>query len=433
MRDSIENGGNGMTEDVDRLDAQAREILNRNDRGGYTIPTAGLYPYQWNWDSAFAAWGFSTFDIDRAWTEIETLFKAQWPDGMVPHIVFWQDDPGYFPGPDIWGTGTDPASSGISQPPVAAILARRIWEADPDAGRDRIAALYPRLVDWHRWWHLHRCASGVAAITHPWESGRDNCPDWDPGMAGVDGSGVGPYTRRDTGHVDASMRPRKEDYDRYLAILNFGRGCGWNQETIIAEGPFLMADPFITFILIRAHRDLAAIGKALGHDTAELEAWADALVAGLPTIWNEALGCHDARDLRSGRFAGVLGSGAFLAWLAGPVAPEVEARLVEVWDRVPNGVPSADPAYAGFEPRRYWRGPMWPVVNSLIAMGLTDAGRADLAERLRAETAGAITRGGFNEYFDPVDGTPCGGKDFSWTAAIWLTWASPSAGAKGAT
>ena len=66
-------------------------------------------------------------------------------------------------------------------------------------------------------------------------------------------------------------------------------------------------------------------------------------------------------------------------------------------------------------------------------MGLTDAGRADLAERLRAETAGAIMRGGFNEYFDPVDGTPCGGKDFSWTAAIWLTWASPSAGAKGAT
>ena len=96
------------------LDAQARAILTGNDRGGYTVPTEGLYPYQWNWDSAFAAWGFSTFDVDRAWVELETLFKAQWPSGMVPHIVFWKVDPGYFPGPDVWQGGTDPASSGIS-------------------------------------------------------------------------------------------------------------------------------------------------------------------------------------------------------------------------------------------------------------------------------------------------------------------------------
>ena len=34
------------------LDDQARAILKQNDRGGYTIPTNGLYPYQWNWDSA---------------------------------------------------------------------------------------------------------------------------------------------------------------------------------------------------------------------------------------------------------------------------------------------------------------------------------------------------------------------------------------------
>ncbi len=38
------------------LDQKAQEVLEGNDKGGYTIPTAGLYPYQWNWDSAFAAW-----------------------------------------------------------------------------------------------------------------------------------------------------------------------------------------------------------------------------------------------------------------------------------------------------------------------------------------------------------------------------------------
>ena len=40
-------------------DDQARAILRGNDRGGYTVPTDMLYPFQWNWDSAFAAWGLA--------------------------------------------------------------------------------------------------------------------------------------------------------------------------------------------------------------------------------------------------------------------------------------------------------------------------------------------------------------------------------------
>jgi hypothetical protein len=405
------------------LDDQARAILRKNDRGGYTVPTDGLYPFQWNWDSAFAAWGFSTFDVPRAWDELETLMAAQWEDGMVPHIVFHRPDPGYFPGPEVWSTGRDPQTSGITQPPVASILARLIWEADAQAGEARLAGLYPRLLRWHRWWHEMRCTHGPAAITHPWESGRDNCPDWDIGMADVDGSRVGDYQRRDTGHVDASMRPGKADYDRYLAMVQFGVEAGWDQARIVAEGPFLMADPGITFILLRAHEDLAAMGRVLGEDVTEIEGWARALRAALPEIWNPELQAYDARNLRSGAFAGVLGSGAFLAYLAGAGTPALDRQLMRVWDAVRYGIPSADPEAAIFNPRRYWRGPTWPVVNALIAIGLRDAGRHDLERRLRAETAALIEKHGFFEYFDPLDATPCGGSDFTWTAAIWLTWA----------
>ncbi len=416
------------------LDDQARAILKKNDKGGYTLPTHGLYPYQWNWDSAFAAWGFATFDNARAWDELDTLFASQWDNGMVPHIIFHQSDPGYFPGPDVWGTGQWPETSGISQPPVAATLARLIWDMDPEAGRARIARLYPAMERWHRWWHEARCGHGPVAIIHPWESGRDNCPDWDIGMAGVDGSRVAPYTRRDTGHVNPEMRPTKEDYDRYIAIVEFGRDVGWDDARIVADGPFLMADPGITFILLRAHEDLIAIGDALGHDTTELQGWAKALRAALPVIWNAELGAYDARDLRSDAFAGVLGSGAFLAYLADAATPELDAQLDRVWDKVNFGIPSADPEAASFNPRKYWRGPTWPVVNALIALGLTSSGRHELAERLRAETAELIRQHGFYEYFDPIDATPCGGADFTWTAAIWLTWAgkAPATAVKGA-
>lgn len=405
------------------LDNQARDILRRNDRDGYTVPTDGLYPYQWNWDSVFAAWGFATFDLPRAWTELETLMGAQWKDGMVPHIIFHKSDPGYFPGPDVWATGQTPATSGISQPPVAAILTRLIWEQDKAAGQDHIKALYPKLLKWHRWWHDMRCTYGPVAITHPWESGRDNCPDWDIGMAGVDGSKAGDYVRRDTGHVDPSMRPSKAEYDRYIAMVQFGVSVGWDQAQIVAEGPFLMADPGITFVLLRAHEDLAVLGRALGEDVSEIEGWAAELRNALPLIWNPELGAYDAKDLRTGQFAGVLGSGAFLAYLAGAANPELDAQLMRVWDAVHYGIPSADPEAAIFDPRRYWRGPTWPVVNALMSIGLRDSGRHDLEARLRAETAELIEKHGFFEYFDPIDATPCGGDNFTWTAAIWLTWA----------
>jgi hypothetical protein len=247
-------------------------------------------------------------------------------------------------------------------------------------------------------------------------------------MEDVDGSNVGDYTRRDTGHVDPSMRPAKADYDRYLAMVQFGRACGWDQARIVRDGPFLMADPGITFILLRAHEDLAAIGRDLGEDVTEIEGWANDLRAGLETIWNPALGAYDARNLRTGAFAGVLGSGAFLAYLAGAERPELERQLLRSWDAVTFGIPSADPESPIFDSRRYWRGPSWPVVNALIALGLQRSGRPELEARLRRETRDLITRGGFYEYFDPLDATPCGGADFTWTAAIWLTWASPSAG-----
>ncbi|SMY10011.1 MGH1-like glycoside hydrolase domain-containing protein [Flavimaricola marinus] len=405
------------------LDEQARAILRKNDRGGYTVPTDGLYPYQWNWDSAFAAWGFATFDPPRAWAELETLMASQWDDGMVPHIIFHKVDPGYFPGPDVWATHRSPPTSGISQPPVAATLARLIWEMDTEGGHSHMAALFPKLLRWHRWWHETRCTYGPAAITHPWESGRDNCPDWDIGMEGVDGSRAGDYTRRDTGHVDPSMRPRKAEYDRYIAIVQFGVEVGWDQARIVAEGPFLMADPGITFILLRAHEDLAAIGRALNEDVTEIEAWAAQLRSALPTIWNPALGAYDAKNLRTGEFANVLGSGAFLAYLADASNPELEAHLMRVWDAVTYGIPSADPEAEVFDPRRYWRGPTWPVVNALMAIGFRDAGRHDLDARLRRETVELIQKNGFAEYFDPNDATPCGGANFTWTAAIWLTWA----------
>ena len=88
-------------------------------------------------------------------------------------------------------------------------------------------------------------------------------------------------------------------------------------------------------------------------------------------------------------------------------------------------MPSWDPDSAGFEPQRYWRGPVLPQMNNIIARGLAEQGQYQKAERIRGDLVALIHQSGFYECFNPVTGEGCIGADFSWTAAMWLAWASP--------
>ncbi len=410
-------------------DEQARAILRGNDRGGYTVPTAGLYPYQWNWDSAFTAWGLATFDTERAWAEIETLMSGQWPSGMVPHILFHRPDPGYFPGPEVWGAENGPIpSSGISQPPVAATMIRAIYERNPNA--ERMRRLYEKLKAWHRWFMDWRSDGGAIFITHPWEAGRDNAPDWDAAMAAIDPVGVGEYTRRDTSHVDASMRPTKEEYDRYVWLVQQGKRLNWSDADIARSAPLRVAEPTMTFILLRANRDLTAIGEALGEDTSELEAWTETLLQGAARLRNPDLGVFDAVDLATGAHTGNVSNASYLCWYAGVDDEVMLEHLAEAFSVCRYPVPSHPVGSAEFDAKRYWRGPTWAFMNSMIGRGLAEMGHTDLADRLRLATRDMIGNHGFAEYFDPITGDPAGGGMFSWTAAVWLAWASPSAEGK---
>ncbi|NEJ83097.1 neutral trehalase, partial [Rhizobium leguminosarum] len=121
---------------------QAKRILAANDRGGYTVPTDRLYPFQWNWDSAFVAMGFALYDTDRAYRELERLVEGQWADGMIPHIVFHAPSDTYFPGPNVWRTRHAIPTSGITQPPVFAIALRKLHEAAGKDGEARTLPLY---------------------------------------------------------------------------------------------------------------------------------------------------------------------------------------------------------------------------------------------------------------------------------------------------
>jgi hypothetical protein len=419
----------GDTE-TDPCVAVARDILRANDRGGYTVPTDRLYPFQWNWDSCFVAMGWATFDERRAWRELGLLLESQWDDGMVPSVIFHAPSDDYFPGPAVYAVPRTPPTSGTCNPPVLTTAVRRLHDTagDPAAAADQLAAWFPKLVVNHRWWRHARDPHGIGLVAtlHPWETGMDNSPAWDAALARVPTDTETVIRRRDTSHVDPAMRPHAEDYQRFIHLVDRYRGVGWDAARTYAVAPFRVADVGTNAILLRAEHDLLALAERYGSeaDRAEIAGRIAALQAGVSRLWDAERGIFTSYDLIADAPIPASTCAGFLPLFAHAASPEQVASLAETireWSRrAPWPVASAEPGGASFEQRRYWRGPVWAVVNWMIAEGLIGQGEAELGAMVRARTRRMIADAGFSEYFDPLTGAGLGGERFSWTAAIYL-------------
>ncbi len=401
--------------------------MRRNDRGSYTVPTHGLYPFQWNWDSALSALGFVHFDESRAWTEIETLFAHQWEDGLVPHIIFHEPDDGYFPGPDVWATGREVPTTGITQPPVAGFAVNRLVERarDPDQALDRARTLLPKILAWHKWFYRNRDpeGTGLVAIIHPWESGRDNSVDWDAAFERVPTEGVAPFVRRDTQHANPEHRPTQAQYERYIWLVQRFRDLGWDNARLHDASPFRIVDPGFNAILIRSCQDLGDLAERLGEAdiAAASRAFAENGLAAMEDLWSESHGQYLCYDRAAGTLVDSPSIGGLLAaFCAVPPdrAAAIARRIGQIGETAEYLVPSHDPESPFFDAKRYWRGPVWLIVNYMIADGLERAGQTGTAAHIRANGVRLIRQGGFAEYYDPISGEPCGGGSFTWTAAM---------------
>jgi hypothetical protein len=355
-------------------------------RFAYTRPSPGRYPWQWYWDSCFAAIVWRRFDRERARAELESLLAAQRGDGFVGHTIFW-DRPvslGRYPFYNV--TSRRSFQTETIQPPLLA-WAWQIAVGDPTAE--------PRIGAQADWLSRHRDldGDGLLWIVQPDESGLDASPKFDPVWGGRANGRIG-----------------------FPGLVRSNRRLGFDARRIRDRG-----GPVLCEVLVNTLWSLSL--QALGRPSAT-----PALVE---RLWDERSGLFLDEGQPGGIRPDVL-TWAALAPLALPDLPEeIGRRLIEehlLDDReflTPVAPPSVAVCEPSYEPgggrgpiRRYWRGPTWINAAWLLWLGLRRLGYEPEAQRMADGLIGAVEREGLREYYDPRTGKGLGAKDFAWSALI---------------
>jgi hypothetical protein len=382
--------------DPDGIGALCAEVLRRNwcegvresdgVRFSYTRPSPGHYPFQWYWDSCFAAIVWRRFDGSRARAELESLLAAEQDDGFIGHTIFWDAKLNARQRLTYNVLSGDASMTASIQPPALA-WAWRIAVGDP--------ASVPAIGHHYDWLAEHRDleGDGLLWIVQPDESGLDASPQFDAIWHGhADGL---------PGFVELVRRNRKHGYNLGRIDRDGGPVC-CEVMTNVIHGLSLLAlgRPSLTGTIVdRMYDEQAGLFRPLARPQPKQE----------PTVtW------------------------AALSPLALPDLPEaIGRRLVEehlfdperFWLPVaPPSVPANEPSFSRREStlgiRRYWRGPTW--INSawLVWLGLVRLGYADAAKTLAGGLGAAVRAAGLREYYDPYDGSGMGATDFGWSSLI---------------
>ncbi len=350
----------------------------------YTRPSPGRYPWQWYWDSCFAAIVWRRFDRERARAELETLLGAQREDGFLGHTIFWGEPVsllrlGFY---NVSSRGA--LQTETIQPPLLA-WAWRIAVGDPTA-EPRIAAQADWLVA-----NRDLEGDGLLWIVQPDESGLDASPKFEP-VWGRRANGLG-----------------------FPLLVRRNRKLGFDARRLRDAGA-----PVLCEVTVNTLWSLSL--QALGRPSAT-----PALVE---RLWDERRGLF-VDEAQPGGLRPEPLTWSSLAPLALPDLPEaIGRRLVEehLLNREEFLTPVAPPSVALSEPsfeagdgrliRRYWRGPTW--VNSawLVWLGLLRLGYEEEANRLADGVLTAAGREGLREYYEPHTGKGMGAKDFAWSALV---------------
>jgi glycogen debranching enzyme len=402
--------------------AAVRDLYDRNRQRGhapwcdkdydFVCPSKTTYPFQWFWDSCFHSVVLSHIDPERGESELRSLLANQQPEGLVPHVTFWQRDLFEERLADYSIAYRTLYFSDCMQPPVLAEAIAAV------AARGRGAAflreVLPAARRYFDWLQDVRDpdGDGLVAVLQADETGLDESPKFDEYL-GVSGDNRPDY--------DAAWRRVADPYAE----------AGRDPARMFALDRFIDEDVMVNTIYAENQRVLGGLLSQVGDAAGAADFAARALrtrEALVEKCWDPDAGLFwdlaglDERPLRTSTFTSLFP--LVLSDLPEPIAGRLIDQLEDAgaygtqWP-----IPSVSRREAAFRPgaigeHLLWRGATWINVNWYLCRGLRRHGRDELAQSIEDRTATMIERWGFREYYDTLTGDGHGAPDFSWTALI---------------
>lgn len=394
---------------VKDLRTESREILwaNRRVKDGfqYTVPSPTSYPFQWLWDSCFHAIVLTRFEPEDAKKELTSLVARQMENGMIPHMIYWERPTDAANARLAIAWGRDGTSS-ITQPPMLAYAAWRIWERDQDAAF--LSGIYPNLFHYYKYLLHERDPHErhLIGLINPDESGEDDSPRFDQLL-----------------DLPPIHEPR-ENFKRRLALIEENRKCHFDAPFCMKNFFWVKDVPF-NAILVENLRCLGHIAEKIGrgYDAAFFDNEAGRVAGAMRALMLEdglfwsTHGEHYAK-IKTKTWA------IFAPLFAKLYTPEEARDVVERYllnERefaTPFPVPTVSRGEPSYDPEGFWRGRTWLAPNWFIFHGLRAYGFTAEAEALRARSRELLERSGFREHFNPETGEGGGAENFTWGTLV---------------
>ena len=329
-----------MKPEYDRIAVKAVVTLISNwrtHRGGLLhegiVPSHAAYYFVgfWAWDSWRFSAALAKFDPELAKDNIRAMFDYQQPDGMIIDCIY-----------------TDPAENNArdSKPPLVSWAVDEIFTHTNDTAF--ISEMYPQLMAYYKWWYNKRdhnrngmCEYGSTDGTleaAAWESGMDNAIRFDDAKM-----------LKNDGAEDAwSMNQESVDLNAYLAL----------ECKLLKKFAGILE---VTFD-----------GPDYSSQVADY-------------FFDKEKGFFFDRRLKDGSFIQEPGCEAYTPlWTEVATADQVKAMLPLLTDTakfstyIPFPTVTADnPKY---NPRGYWRGPIWLDQTYFAIRGLRNYGYNKMAD-----------------------------------------------------
>ena len=329
-----------MKPEYDRIAVKAVVTLISNwrtHRGGLLhegiVPSHAAYYFVgfWAWDTWRFSAALAKFDPELAKDNIRAMFDYQQPDGMIIDCIY-----------------TDPAENNArdSKPPLVSWAVDEIFTHTNDTAF--ISEMYPQLMAYYKWWYNKRdhnrngmCDYGSTDGTleaAAWESGMDNAIRFDDAKM-----------LKNNGAEDAwSMDQESVDLNAYLALE-----CKLLKKFASILG--------VTFD-----------GPDYSSQVADY-------------FFDKEKGFFFDRRLKDGSFIQEPGCEAYTPlWTEVATADQVKAMLPLLTDTAKFSTYIPFPTVAAdnpkYNPRGYWRGPIWLDQTYFAIRGLRNYGYNKMAD-----------------------------------------------------